>query len=527
MIEAGSLRQASATRSRLVSTNQRETHDISLKYYTLEDLRAILETRPILRLSPEVEAKINQGARYIQKIAQEDRHIYGVNTGFGSLCETRIAPDEMSELQHKHLMSHSCGVGEIAPERISRLTMIIKLLTFRSGHSGISLDVVNRLLDFWNNDIIPATPKKGTVGASGDLAPLAHMALPVIGMGQVHFQGQVVDTAVALDELAWTPIKLKPKEGLALTNGVQYINAIAADCLMQSGELIRCADVITALSMQGFSTANTFYQQILHETSLHPERQTVAANLRMLLEGSNHYTLPHCNKAMEDAYSYRCAPQVHAAIRQTFSFAKDIVEKECNSVSDNPLFFPEQDQVLCGGNLHGESTAFALDFLAIALSELANISERRTYQLLSGQHGLPSFLVKHPGLDSGLMIVQYTAAALVNENKVFATPASIDTIPTCQLQEDHVSMGGTSAYKLCQIIENCEYVLSIELLTAMQAIDLNEGLQLSPITAEIAREFRKSVSFLAEDRNQSIDIGKSRDFLREHKRAWYMEIGLG
>jgi histidine ammonia-lyase len=507
--------------------HQRETHAISLKYYTLEDLRAIVETTPHLKLNPEVESKISDGAGYIEKIAQEDRHIYGVNTGFGSLCETRIAPDEMSKLQHKHLLSHSCGVGEIVPERISRLAMIVKLLTFRTGHTGISLEVVNRLLDFWNNNIIPAIPKKGTVGASGDLAPLAHLALPVIGMGKVHFQGQIVDTAVALEAMGWTPIKLKPKEGLALTNGVQYINANAADCLMQIGELIKCADLITALSIQGFSTANTFYQQILHETSLHPERQIVASNLRMLLEGSNHYKLPHCNKAMEDAYSFRCAPQVHAAIRQTFSFAKDIIEKECNSVSDNPLFFPEHDQVLCGGNLHGESTAFVLDFLAIALSELANISERRTYQLLSGQHGLPSFLVKHPGLDSGLMIVQYTSAALVNENKVLATPASIDTIPTCQLQEDHVSMGGTSVYKLCQIVDNCEYVLSIELLTAMQAIDLNEGLQLSPITAEIVEEFRKDIAFLAEDRNQSIDIEKSRGFLREHKRAWSTEVGLG
>ncbi len=505
----------------------RSTHAISLAFYTLQDLQAIVEEQPYLELSSEVAQKIAAGAQYIQQIANQDRHIYGVNTGFGSLCETRVSSDEMSALQHKHLMSHACGVGEIVSERISRFVMLIKLLTFRTGNTGISLDVVQRLLDFWNHDIIPAIPKKGTVGASGDLAPLAHMALPVIGMGKVHMRGAIYPAADALREMGWQPLTLKPKEGLALTNGVQYINAVAADCLLQIGELIKCADLICALSMQGFSTAKTFYQRILHETSWHEERRTVAANMLRLLEGSNHYQLPQCNKAMEDAYSYRCAPQVHAAVRQTFAFAQTIVEKECNSVSDNPLFFPEQDEVLCGGNLHGESTAFALDFMAIALSELANISERRTYQLLSGQHGLPSFLISKPGLDSGLMIVQYTAAALVNENKVLATPASIDTIPTCQLQEDHVSMGGTSAYKLAQIISNCEYVLAIELLTAAQAIDLNEGLRLSLMTAEIVQEFRQVIPFLESDRLQSDDIAQARLFLLEHKRTWANELGLG
>lgn len=509
-----------------MTSRPQETHDISLKFYTLEELQTIIETRPRLKLSSEVEAKIASGAQYIQQIAKQDRHIYGVNTGFGSLCETRIPSDQMSALQHKHLMSHACGVGEIVPESLSRLVMLIKLLTFRSGYTGISLDVVNRVLDFWNHDLIPAIPRKGTVGASGDLAPLAHLALPVIGMGKLHFEGSVVDASEVLKKLGWQPLTLKPKEGLALTNGVQYINAVAAHCLMRSERLIKSADVICALSMQGFSTANTFYQRLLHETSWHEERQVVAGNLRQLLEGSNHYTLPQCNKANEDPYSFRCAPQVHAAIRQTFAFAKTTIEKECNSVSDNPLFFPSEDQVLCGGNLHGESTAFALDFLAIAMSELANISERRTYQLLSGQHGLPDFLIKVPGVDSGLMIVQYTSAALVNENKVLATPASIDTIPTCHLQEDHVSMGGTSAYKLTTIIDNCEYVLAIELLTAAQAIDLNQGLKLSPITAEIFQDFRQTLSFLEEDRLQSEDINTAHSYLLARAPQWCGELPI-
>ena len=509
-----------------MTTQERPNHQLSLNFYTLHDFAMIQETRPYLQLSPEVEAKIVAGSRFVLEIAQQDRYTYGVNTGFGSLCETRVEPDEMPALQLKHLISHACGVGEIVPESLSRLVMFIKLLTFRTGNTGISLEIVNRMLDFWNHDIIPTIPKKGTVGASGDLAPLAHLALPLVGMGSVHYRGQIVEAAEVLQELGWEPLQLKPKEGLALTNGVQYINAYAVQSLIRAEELIKSAEVIAAMSIQGFSAAKTFYQQLLHETSWHEERQEIASNLRKLLAGSNHFELPTCNRSCQDNYSFRCLPQVHAAVRQTFNFARTIIEKECNSVSDNPLFFPEHDQVLFGGNLHGESTAFALDFMAIATSELANISERRTYQMMSGQRGLPSFLVRRPGLDSGLMVVQYTSAALVNENKVLATPASIDTIPTCQLQEDHVSMGGTSAYKLAQIIDNTEYVLAIELLTAVQAIDLNEGLRLSPITQSIHQEFREVVAFLDEDRIQSPDIEAARRFLLDHAHTWSTQLNL-
>jgi histidine ammonia-lyase len=494
--------------------------ELTLETWDLADLRRIVDGGARLRLAPDVEERIAAGAAYVREIAGRDRHIYGVNTGFGSLCETRVAPDQLSALQHKHLMSHACGVGDIVPERISRLAMLVKLLTFRTGHTGISLEVVRRLVDLWNHDVIPAIPKKGSVGASGDLAPLAHMALPLIGLGRVHFQGRVVDAPVALAAMGWAPVRLGPKEGLALTNGVQFINAIAADCVLRAAELVRGADLVAALSIQGFSCASTFYQAILHETSLHEERRAVAGNLRDLLRGSNHDRLPGSNVAQEDPYSFRCAPQVHAAVRQALAYASTIVHRECNSVSDNPLFFPAQDQVLCGGNLHGESTAFALDFLAIAMSELANISERRTYQLLSGQHGLPPFLVPEPGVDSGLMIVQYTSAALVNENKVLATPASIDTIPTCQLQEDHVSMGATSAHKLAQIIDNCELVLAIELVVAAQAMDLNAGLEASERTRAVHADFRAHVPFLAEDRVMATDIERAHACLLARGPEW-------
>lgn len=504
----------------------RGTHRLSLRFYTLDDLRHLLEERPTLELDAEVAAKIQAGARFVQAKAEQDMYIYGVNTGFGSLCETRVGPDEVELLQFNHIVSHACGVGDSNPESVSRLCMLIKLLTFRTGHTGVSLGVVNRLLDFWNNDVIPVIPRKGTVGASGDLAPLAHMALPLVGLGQVFFGGRVVESSRALAEMGWETVRLQAKEGLALTNGVQYINAIAAQCLLRVGELIPAADLLAAMSAQAFSCSRTFYQALYHETSYHEDRRVVAANLRRLLEGSNHFELPTCNKSKQDPYSFRCIPQVHGAIRQTFNFAKETIEKEFNGVSDNPLFFPEHDEILFGGNLHGESTALVLDFLAIAVSELANISERRTYQLLSGQRGLPSFLISRPGINSGFMIPQYTSAALVNENKVLSTPASVDTIPTCQLQEDHVSMGGTSAYKLCQILDNAEYVLSTELLTAAQAVEFNRELRLSPQTAEIQKEFRQHVSFLERDRVMSDDMERARTLFNERRRDWLKRLDL-
>lgn len=506
--------------------NTTSTHDICLDYYSLDDLRNIVGTRPNLRLHPSVAEKIQAGADFVQKKGAEDQFIYGVNTGFGSLCETRVEADEMETLQFNHVVSHAVGVGEIVSERLSRLTLLIKLLTFRSGHTGITVSTVERLLDFWNNDVIPAIPKKGSVGASGDLAPLAHMALPLLGLGHVHFCGEVVESEPVLRKMGWEPIRLQPKEGLALTNGVQYINAYAADCLMQLEEYIKCADVLAALSIQAFSAANSFYQALYHETSHHEERRTVAANLRLLLKDSNHFELPTCNQSKQDPYSYRCIPQLHGAVRQVFRFAKDIIEKECNSVSDNPLFFPEQNTILFGGNLHGQSTALVLDFLAMGTSELASVSERRTYQLQSGQRGLPHFLVNNPGLNSGMMVSQYTSAALVNENKVFCTPASVDTIPTCQLQEDSVSMGGTSAYKLVTVLENTGYIFAIELMNAVQAVEFNKGLNLSPVTSDIVSEYREHVTFLENDRVLSDDINKSHQFLLEHRRGWAGDLGL-
>ncbi len=498
----------------------RPIHIITNRFYTLDDFRMLLETRPKIEMAPDILSAIDAGALFVKKKSLEDIYIYGVNTGYGSLCETRVDSTKLEELQYKHVVSHACGIGEPAEADVVRLMILIKLLTFRTGVTGISRDPVLRLISFWNEDILPVIPRKGTVGASGDLAPLAHLTLPIIGLGQVYYQQKLYETSELYEKLGWQPIKLKPKEGLACTNGVQYINAMAIQSLLRIEEYVRSADILAALSIQGFSASNTFYQALYHQTSYHQDRAEVAENLRNLLKNSNHFNLPSCNRSKQDPYSFRCIPQVHGAVRQTFNHAKDVMEKECNSVSDNPLFFAEQDEILYGGNLHGESTAFILDFLAIALSELAYLSERRSYQLLSGQRGLPSFLIHNPGLNSGMMIVQYSSAALVNENKVLSTPASIDTIPTCQLQEDSVSMGGTAGYKLWQIATNCESIFAIELLISCQAIDMNKGLQLSSSTQSIHRAFRKEVDFLDADRIMSTDIHKATRFFGKMRRVW-------
>ncbi|HWU91439.1 MAG TPA: histidine ammonia-lyase [Kofleriaceae bacterium] len=491
---------------------------ITLERYRLAELAAIAAERRSLDLHPDVRARIQAGARHVASQVERGRTVYGVTTGFGALAERAIPRSQLSELQHRHVVSHACGVGPFAPEAISRLALLIKLLTFRGGHTGITVETVERLLELWNRGAVPAIPLQGTVGASGDLAPLAHMALPLLGLGHVHAGDRIAPAGEVL--AGQPPVRLEPKEGLALTNGIQFISAIAVHCVLECARLARAADAIASLSIQGFSAARDFFAARYHETSLHRERGVVAGNLRALLDGGNHHELRTAVASRQDPYSFRCIPQVHGAVRQTIRFAHETIEDEVNGVSDNPLFFPDEDLVLCGGALHGESIAMVLDFLAIAASELASISERRTYQLLSGRRGLPDFLVAEPGLNSGFMVAQYTAASLVNHNKVLCTPASIDTIPTCQLQEDHVSMGGTSGIKLLQILDNCAVVLGIELLAAAQAVALNEGLVLSERTAPIVRELRRSVAPLREDRVLADDIAEARRFVDRELPRW-------
>jgi histidine ammonia-lyase len=488
--------------------------------YALEELDDAVRLERSLAIAPDVLRAIDDGARLVERLAGGEEHVYGVNTGFGSLAETRVAPGDVERLQFNHVVSHAAGVGTPVRERIVRLMVLIKLLTFRTGNTGISARTVRRLADLWNAGAVPVVPEKGTVGASGDLAPLAHLALPLLGLGEAWFRGERVSGAELLRRLGWEPLRLGPKEGLALTNGVQYIDAMAVDALIGLGRLIDLADVVAALSAQAFSTSRTWFDPLYHTTTLHEERKIAAANVAWACAGGNHYALETAVRSKQDPYSFRCLPQVHGAIRQVFGFCKRTVEDEINGVSDNPLFFAEEGVVLFGGNLHGQSTAFALDFLAMAASELANISERRTYQLLSGRRGLPDFLVKNAGLNSGMMLAQYTQAALVNENKVLCTPASVDTIPTCQLQEDHVSMGGTSGYKLRTVLDNCEYVLAIELMVAAQASELTPGLRLSPVARALYEEVRAEIEPLDDDRVLSTDIERARAYVARSAAVW-------
>lgn len=501
-------------------------HTITAGHYSVATLRKIARECPELRLDHAVREKIVSGSRFVDELAASDTHVYGVNTGFGALCETRVDSSEIEFLQRNHILSHACGIGPPVPEEISRLVVLIKLLTLRSGCTGVSVETVDALVNLWNLGLIPAIPRKGTVGASGDLAPLAHMALPLLGLGSVYRDGEVVPAGTALEQAGVAPIRLTPKDGLALTNGVQYINAIGASAVDQARALSTGADVVAALSVQAFSCASTFYDELYHSTSPNRHRHDVAANLRALLKGSNHDELSFANRSKQDPYSFRCLPQVHAAVRQAVRFAHGTIEEECNGVSDNPLFFADERRALMGGNLHGESTAIALDCLAIGMAELASISERRGYQLLSGQRGLPDFLTAQPGLHSGFMLAQYSAAALVNENKVLASPASVDTIPTCQLQEDHVSMGGTAALKVLQVLENVEHVLAIELMLAAQAAELNRELRLSPATAEVLASFREVVAPLEGDRVLSDDVAAAHRFVVAQAPAWRRRYDL-
>ncbi len=501
--------------------NAASAHRIGAGRYTIEDVAGLVATRPHLDLEDGMRAAIARGSAYVAAKAAEDIHIYGVNAGFGALCETRVPAQSMHVLQQNLILSHACGVGAFADEDTSRATMLLKLLTFRTGNTGISTAVVDRLLAFWNRGVIPATPRKGTVGASGDLAPLAHMALPLLGQGFVYLGGELREAGPVLAEMGLEPLDLGPKEGLALINGVQYITAAAVLSLARAARLVAAAEVAASVSLQAFCTSRTFFDALYHSVTEHRERRDVAAHLSSLAAGSNHWALPHANRSMQDPYSFRCLPQIHGAVRQALGFAASMVEAEINTVGDNPLFFPDEDAILFGGNLHGESTAMALDFAAIACAELGSAAERRAYQLLSGQRGLPNFLVRTPGLNSGFMIAQYTAAALVNESKVLATPSSVDTIMTSQLQEDHVSMGGTGALKLPTVLENCETIIAIELLLAAQAAELQDGLTLSPAGRAVVAGLRETVPHLENDRIVSNDIALTTAFVRRNADAWF------
>lgn len=489
-------------------------HYISHEHLTIERVQEIVEKGYKLALSEEARAAIVKCRRYLDtKMEDIGRPVYGVTTGFGSLCNITIPADDLSQLQHNLVMSHACGTGERVSSDIVRLILLLKIQSLSYGYSGVQLVTVERLIDMFNNNILPVVYQQGSLGASGDLAPLAHLCLPLIGMGEVEFEGQVLPSAEVWKKFGWEPIRLQSKEGLALLNGTQFMSAHGVWSLIQSARLSEWADRIGAMSLDAYDgRIEPFYPQV-HKVRAHMGQLQTADRFRELLEGSEIIRRP--KEHVQDPYSFRCIPQVHGASKDTIAYVHSVIETEINSATDNPTVFPDEDLIISAGNFHGQPIAIAMDLLAIALAELANISERRIYLLISGQRDLPKFLVAKPGLNSGFMIPQYTAASIVSQSKGLCMPASVDSIPSSQGQEDHVSMGANAATKLVRVVNNTERVLAIELFNSAQALEFRRPLKSSPAIEAIFSEYRKSVPFIEDDRYMHPLIEESIRFIRK------------
>lgn len=490
------------------------THQISAAHLSIERIGEIIHQGYKLELSEESRQKILHCREYLDnKIAADSKPVYGVTTGFGSLCNVSIGHDHLAKLQINLMMSHACGTGERVPNEIVKIMLLLKIQSLSYGFSGCKLDTVERLIDFFNNDIFPIVYMQGSLGASGDLVPLAHLSLPLVGLGEVEYQGEVMSGKQLLEKMAWQPITLASKEGLALLNGTQNMSAFAVWALLQSQRLSDWADKIAAMSLDAFFGLTEPFTDAVHQVRPHRGQINTAARMRELLEGSEITEQP--KPYVQDPYSFRCVPQVHGASKDTIEYVASVIDTEVNAATDNPTVCPDEDLIISAGNFHGQPIALPMDFLAIALSELANISERRIYKLISGKRGLPSFLVANPGVNSGFMITQYTAASVVSLNKSLCAPASVDSIPSCQGQEDHVSMGANAAIKLYQVVLNVERVLAIELFNAAQALDFRRPLKSSPAIERIHEAFRQEIPFIANDEVMYPYIQKSVDFLRK------------
>ncbi len=483
------------------------------KHTNFQQIKNLLAFDQLVSITFDAHERILHCREYLDdKMKNSDALFYGINTGFGYLQNVQIDKTQLNELQKNLLQSHACGLGEEVPEEIVKLMIMLKIKSLSYGHSGVHIHTVKRLMDMYNNKMYPVIYTQGSLGASGDLAPLSHLSLPLIGMGEVHLNGERMSAADALKKLDWQPIQLQSKEGLALINGTQFMSAYGLHNLVQAERLLEWANKIAAISFDAFDCVSDPLNKNIHAVRPHAGQVSVAATMRGLLEGSE--IAAQKKSQVQDPYSFRCIPQVHGATMDTMNYVKEIYIREINSVTDNPNIFPDEDLIVSGGNFHGQPIALAADFLSIAMAELGNISERRTYQLISGQRNLPPFLIKDPGLHSGFMIPQYTAAGIVSENKQLCTPSSVDSIPSSNNQEDHVSMGANGAVKCKRVIDNVEKVLAIELLTAVQAIEFRRPLKTSAASEEIIEAFRKEVSFNDADRILHDDMVKAIEFIR-------------
>ncbi len=489
-------------------------HHISSKELSIESVSNILSENKLLALSQEAIEKILGCRNYLDnKLKNQDKPIYGINTGFGSLYNIKISKENLTKLQENLVMSHACGTGKTVPEEIVKIMLLLKIQSLSYGHSGVQLETVQRLLDFYNHDILPVVYTQGSLGASGDLAPLAHLSLPLLGKGEVCFEGEVCDALSVLNKFGWHPIKLQSKEGLALLNGTQFMSAYGTYLLIKSFKLSYLADLIGSISLEAFDGRVEPFNELVHLVRPHNGQLKTAERVREFLEGSE--LISQEKEHVQDPYSFRCIPQVHGATKDTLDFVRKTFTTEINAVTDNPNIFSAEDEIISGGNFHGQPLALVLDYLKIAMAELGNISERRIFQLVSGLRGLPTFLVDNPGLNSGFMIPQYTAASIVSANKQLASPASVDSIVSSNGQEDHVSMGANAATQSYDLINNVERVLSIELFNAAQALSFRRPLKSSEFIESFLNIFKTEVGFVSNDRELYFDIEKSIKFIQD------------
>ena len=489
--------------------------ELTSNYLSLEEFEHLLNANDSLVLSAELQERIQTCRDYLdQKVANSTQLIYGINTGFGSLCDTAISTADLEALQRNLVCSHACGMGEEVQLAIVRRMLLLKVLGLSKGASGVQLVTVERLLFFFNNHIYPVVYQQGSLGASGDLAPLAHLSLPLIGEGEVYFENQKISATELNKKFNLKPIVLQSKEGLALLNGTQFMSAYATYAVAEAYQLFEGFNQVAALSMEAYDARKDPFAANVNEIRNQVGQIRVAAWFRKQLEGSQ--IMEQAKAHVQDPYSFRCIPQVHGASLDTIDHAAQIVTREINAVTDNPTVFPDDDQVVSAGNFHGQPLALILDFLAIAMAEMGSISERRTYKLISGTRGLPAFLVKNPGLNSGLMITQYTCASIVSQNKQLCTPASVDTIDSSNGQEDHVSMGANAATKLFRVLDNCQKILAIELIHAAQGLEFRRPLQAAVWTEALHAQFRAVVPSLETDRIMATDMQAAQQFLKQY-----------
>ncbi len=492
-------------------------HIISRAHLSHQDVIRAVRENYTLALSEESRVAIAKCREYLDRKAIESpTPIYGVTTGFGSLCNISIEKDELSALQKNLVMSHSCGTGDRVPTEIVRIMIMLKVQSLSYGHSGVQVATVERLIDMFNNHYTPVVYQQGSLGASGDLAPLAHLSLPILGLGEVETkEGEIITGEEMNRREGWEPLTLQSKEGLALLNGTQFMASYGVWSLDKAERLSEQADLVAAMSLEAFDGRIDPFADNVHQVRPHNGQITTARRMRELLEGSELIAQP--KKHVQDPYSFRCIPQVHGASKDAIAYVASVIETEINSATDNPTVFPDEDVVVSAGNFHGQPLALVLDYLAIAMAELGNISERRTYKLISAQRGLPSFLVAKPGLNSGFMIPQYTAASIVSQTKGLCMPASVDSIPSSQGQEDHVSMGSNAATKSARVADNVERVLAIELLNAAQALEFRRPLKSSAVIEKLFADFRAVVPFVDDDVIMYPLIARSVEFLQNLK----------